>query len=1162
MNALRWFRRSLRFHRRMHLAVAGGAALAAAVLAAALFAGDSLHRTLRRIALQRVGGAVSAVEFRGRYADAALADRLAAAAGAPVAPVLRLPATLLAVSPDGAETRLDRVQALGVDARFFALAAPVARERGPPVPERFHDGRDALPRVRAESGPAPQADGILLGRRTAAALGAAPGAVSLRVARPAPFPLDMPLGDRRDDRASRRAVRVAGVLPDAGLGRFSLVADQVPPLNAFADRRWLGAAAGVGGRADLFLSTADSARVQAALAAALEPSDLGIAVERATNGLWLVQTDRVFLDAAHVRALAAATNPAPVLTLHSLADAFAAGAGGDARETPYGFVSALTPTADPRLGVVPSGMADDEIAINAWLAEKLRVGKGDRLTLRWRRFGAGGRLEPDAAVFRLAAVLPMEACAAERLLLPRFPGLSDADRCADWDVGMPMDPEKLKDADNEAYWKTYGPTPKAYVTLNAGRLMFGTHFGPAMTARFAPEASADAIRAALCRADPSDLGLTVRPVRAEALQAAAQATDFRALFVGMACVLMAAALILTGLLASLGVGQRREEVGVLRACGFSRRAVAWLWLAESAPPLALGAALGAVAGVGGAALLVWAMNRFWRGAVGSAEIGFLLSPSSGVAAGVAALGLALAAVAWSVRRTFRVQPRDLLDGAGEEAAAGRRGTAREFVLGMLAAAAAAALLAAAGRGAPSGAAGLFFGAGFLLMVSMLVFARLALRLAGGAGSPPALGPLRAGVLNVERQRGRSLLVMVLLACGSFLAVGVLAMKQDPAADAGQPWSGSGGFGWMVETALPLPADRGDDAVQRAMDPDGAVLAFGVQPGDEASCLNLNRAGQPRLLGVDPELAAQLGAFERPKAAAPERFQEGRAAPPRVRGAAPSPAAGGRAGAPPFPDSVWSLLARPMPDDTLPALAGDLTTVQYGLRARAGVRDGTVYRYTGEDGTVWKLRLVGALPVRTGVLQGSLIVDESVLARICPSAPGHALWLARAAASAPSAAAPVGESLRRALGRSGGIVTPTGERLRLLGAVENTYLDIFLVLGGLGVALGAAGVGLVLLRNAAARRRELALLRAVGVPPRRVLAYLAAEHLYLLVAGLASGVVPALVAVQPALRSLGHGMPAAAMAAVLALMFGAGALATVAATAAAGRARLADALRGE
>jgi hypothetical protein len=373
-----------------------------------------------------------------------------------------------------------------------------------------------------------------------------------------------------------------------------------------------------------------------------------------------------------------------------------------------------------------------------------------------------------------------------------------------------------------------------------------------------------------------------------------------------------------------------------------------------------------------------------------------------------------------------------------------------------------------------------------------------------------------------------MLAMILLATGCFMTVGVLSMKQDPAAHIDKTSSGSGGFGWMVETSLPMAADESADALRRALDAESAVLAFRVRDGDEAGCLNLNRAAHPRLLGVSPAEAGALSAFER-------------------RGEDRSGDA-----------SVWAMLKTPLPDGAIPVLAGDRTTVEYGLHGTAGARNGSVYEYRGEDGRLWRLRLVAALPVRSGVLQGSLIVDRAALLKMFPSTSGDGLWLVRSRL-------PESETtgrLQKALGRYGGIVTPCRARLRLLGAVESTYLEMFLVLGGLGVILGAAGVGLVALRNAEARRAELAVLRAVGVPPRKTLAYLAAEYGYVLLGGGIAGIVPALVAVQPVARTLGQEMPVGLMSLLIVAMGASGAAGTLAAVWEASRMRVTEALRGE
>jgi len=60
----------------------------------------------------------------------------------------------------------------------------------------------------------------------------------------------------------------------------------------------------------------------------------------------------------------------------------------------------------------------------------------------------------------------------------------------------------------------------------------------------------------------------------------------------------------------------------------------------------------------------------------------------------------------------------------------------------------------------------------------------------------------------------------------------------------------------------------------------------------------------------------------------------------------------------------------------------------------------------------------------------------------------------------------------------------------------------------------------------------------------------------------AGIVPALVAVQPAMRSLGQEMPVGAMAAIIAAMVVAGLLGTWSAVRTAARFPLIEALRGE
>src|ERR1039458_6865719 len=82
--------------------------------------------------------------------------------------------------------------------------------------------------------------------------------------------------------------------------------------------------------------------------------------------------------------------------------------------------------------------------------------------------------------------------------------------------------------------------------------------------------------------------------------------------------------------------------------------------------------------------------------------------------------------------------------------------------------------------------------------------------------------------------------------------------------------------------------------------------------------------------------------------------------------------------------------------------------------------------------------------------------------------------------APSGnAARVSAVLTRALQDRGLELTPAADGLNTFNAMQNTYLDTFQVLGGLGLLLGSAGLGVVVLRNVLERRGELAVLLAAG-----------------------------------------------------------------------------------
>ena len=201
---------------------------------------------------------------------------------------------------------------------------------------------------------------------------------------------------------------------------------------------------------------------------------------------------------------------------------------------------------------------------------------------------------------------------------------------------------------------------------------------------------------------------------------------------------------------------------------------------------------------------------------------------------------------------------------------------------------------------------------------------------------------------------------------------------------------------------------------------------------------------------------------------------------------------------------WRSLERPFPDGAIPAIA-DAGSLAYVLHRSVGQ---TLVIQTG--GAPITLRFVAAL--RDSVFQSELIVSEASFLQAFGDHPGYRALLVDLPAGHE---AEVSERLENALSEPGLDVVSTVARLDEYHRVENTYLSTFQTLGGLGLLLGTFGLGAVVIRNVLERRRELALLRAVGYEPRDVLTVLVAETGSLLLAGLFIGGGSAALAILPA-----------------------------------------------
>lgn len=1168
---------SLRHYRWLHLAVAAGVAVATAVITGALLVGDSMRGSLRDRALDGLGRVdvvlLAEQPFRAELARETL-DKFAAETSAQdspgayqrAVPVLTLRGALTAGSGKKAR-RATGLTVYGVPDDFWSLAnAGEGEAPAEPNPRTGVGSAGASP----SQGPTDLAKikyEIAIGPDIAEELGVTDGdAVLLRLPTLAALPADSALGEKDETALTRRLK--ATVVEDAAtpMLHFSPRPSQQTPRNVFLPLEQVQELLNLPQQANAVLFAGDGNSADAALpqplrdqlTAALQPklADYGLSLERirggenAFGGYLRLSGRELVLPEAAVNAAAtlfASRDAQPVVTY--LANTIRVGE----RQIAYSTVAGVDSVASLGPVLAPDGqpieLADDEIALNSWAAEALDAQVGDAVTLTYYQPETmhGELQQADPVRLTLRAIVPLEddtgdpTPAADPAFAPELPGVTDQQSIDEWDVPFDL-VEDVSDAE-ETYWDERRTTPKAFVSHALAARLWGTRWGTDSVLRIpAGDLTAEQASAQLAgNLQPQQLGLVMLPVKQLALDASSGTTPFDGLFLGFSFFLMASAVMLIVLLFRLGAEQRASESGLLLAAGFSPRTLRRLALLEGGAVAALGALVGAAAGVAYAWIMVYGLNNWWSAATNAPFLRLHVEPRSvfiGLAAGVL---VAVAAMAWSLRKLVKLPPRQLLAGDAEPreqrlpTAAGKRSWTA-WVAGV-----AAVGLAVAGRSLEGEAqAGAFFGGGAMALIAALAAVRQVMRRPSAPTARLTLDGL--SLRNARRNPGRTQLALGLAAVASFLIVALSAFRLAPTD------SGTGGFALLATADLPLQYDLGTSAGRDELGfstrdnelmQSVRVVSCRVHDGEDASCLNLYQTTQPRVIGVPSAIADD------------DKFAWG-------------PTAELPAG-----DSPWSLLQSDLgADDSgrpIVPMVLDRNTAMYSLKLYA-VGDRLTLRDEFDQPRTFEV--VGLLA--NSILQGEVLVDAQEFEQLYPSTGGSRYFLIgpvksdakEDGADKSSSPAELATLLESQLEDFGFDAVDARGRLADLMAVQNTYLSTFQSLGALGLLLGVIGLAVVQIRSVLERRGELALMRATGFRQQRLGRMVLTENFALLGGGLAIGCLAALAAVLPHAWSQGASVPWLALAKLVAAVAAAGVLSGWLAARQAVRVPLLPALRGE
>ncbi len=276
--------------------------------------------------------------------------------------------------------------------------------------------------------------------------------------------------------------------------------------------------------------------------------------------------------------------------------------------------------------------------------------------------------------------------------------------------------------------------------------------------------------------------------------------------------------------------------------------------------------------------------------------------------------------------------------------------------------------------------------------------------------------------NLTRNQGSTLSVIISLACGVFLILAVGLNHYNPMADIDKNTGPTGGFDTMAKCSVPVTETVKSDS--------GHYLAFREHGGDDASCLNLNRPVTPGIIGVNVDDIARHAPFSFAKTATSKQD--------------------------------WRMLTADDESEYIPAVT-DYNTIMWALHKSVG----DIIEVTDQQGKSVKLKLYAGM--KNSILQGKLIIDEKAFKMLYPNDNGYKLVLFDRA----------DKQLADILNEHGSELRDTVDVIGELYRVENTYMTMFALLGGLGLIMGNIVLGVTLLRNVQSRKREFALMNAIG-----------------------------------------------------------------------------------
>ena len=864
--------------------------------------------------------------------------------------------------------------------------------------------------------------------------------------------------------ATQMRFQVVGVKGVEEGGNLLLRNEQTLPLNVFVNRQHLAEKMGLEGKINLILSKDIITEEHLAACWTPEMSGIHLTDSSLTSHAVFISRDIVEKQPTSIRYFSYFVNE--ITRAHSTLPLQGEMEKGSSLY--YSFVTAVNEwQGEPLVG--------QDMILSDYAAKRLHVSEGDSVAMSYFVARDLKNLETQGQRFRVKRIVPLADFMCDSLLMADFPGLSHVEKCTDWDSDLPIKMERVTKED-EDFWYTYHQTPKAIVSYEAVSPDWSNAFGCATALRFAPPSSP---------LSPGDAGVQMYYPREQALKGAIGGVDFASLFLSLGFfIILAAVLLMKNPLVEMFT-LRRNEIQLYRQLGFKDKAIGKRLFWEAFSVMILASPVGIIAALIYSSLTLWLLGNVWSGATHTEGFALHIQPLT-ILIGWAVGLLICAIVLWRVLRTMLKasirhsslvihQPTLSLTSASSSSREGWEGfSSHSSLFAYLLLFLTAALVVVNFIYFHSMV--LFIVCGLLWILTGGLFLRLYVKRQSSFVIRHSTLAIRRTQLmwqSVRASLKQHLLAYWSLSLGVFTVFAVGLNRPDFR----QSVQATGGYHYYVDCRVPIQYDLNNSAVRQKLSlqslPDSTqFLGFLRHTQDEASCLNLNQVSTPTVLGIDLKDMAPFGLT---------------------------------------PPSSSYISTPSQPRHPSCSLFIDEESLLWSLKKSVG--DTLFYQdYRGEQVPVV---IAGTYP--TGIFHGNAIMSVDDFRRLWPKDVGVEVLLMKS--SRPEEAA---ELLSTAMNEYGLRVQTVEDRIKMFFEVTETYLLIFLTLGGLGLLLGIFSLMIIVRKNLTAQAATIRQYRAMGFSERLISQLLLRENLLAPLYAICVGATGAVISISANISGAGKG----------------------------------------